>query len=335
MNQVMEWETRDAESVGIRPEKLKELDNGLNFQLGFIHSVVVVRRGSIAYEKYFHGFGPEDPQDVTSVTQGIISALIGIAIDQGHIQSVDQKIIDFFPEAAPRASDLLKRTLTIKHLLTMTAPYAWKGSDPLDRLRRQKNWTMFILEMLGQKGRAGDFQYSLSSAHLLSAILTRSTGVSTREYANEHLFRPLGIREIPDQKMKSFSKDDVFGKSITGWIKDPQDYNIGGWGLTLTPREMARFGYLYVNRGKWGDKQIVSEKWIEESLSQQLEDYGYLWWLREDNGIFTYIAVGIGGTYIYCIPEKELVVVVASKMDKMIIDRWELLEDYIIPGLID
>ncbi|NEW09009.1 serine hydrolase [Paenibacillus sp. SYP-B3998] len=335
MNNLTEWETREAESVGMRSDKLKELDNALNFQLGIINSVVVVRKGGIVFEKYFKGFGPQDIHDVTSVTQSIISALIGIAIDAGYIKSVDQKILDFFPEAASGASDLLKRSLTLKHLLTMTAPYAWKGSEPLDRLRRQKNWTMFILDMLGQKGKAGEFQYSLASAHLLSAIIKRSTGVSAREFANEHLFRPLGMREIPDQKMKSFSKDDVFGKNTTGWIKDPQDYNTGGWGLTLTPRDMARFGYLYVNRGKWDNKQIISENWIDESVAQHSEDYGYLWWLREDNGIATYIAAGIGGTYIYCIPEKELIVVIASKFDKMIIDRWELLEDYIIPAIIE
>ncbi|PEW10113.1 serine hydrolase domain-containing protein [Bacillus cereus] len=335
MNNVIDWEIRDAESVGMRSDKLQELEKALNFQLGIINSVVVVRKGCIVFEKYLNGFGPQNSCDVTSVTQNIVSALVGIAIDLGYIKSVDQKILDFFPEAASSASDLLKHSLTIKHLLTMTAPHAWKGREPLDRLRRQKDWTMFILKTLGQKGKVGEFQYSLASAHLLSAILTKSTGVSTREFANEHLFRPLGMREIPDQKMKSFSKEDVFGKNINGWIKDPQDYNTGGWGLTLTPRDMARFGYLYVNGGKWDNKQIISEKWIDESITQHSDDFGYLWWLREDNKILTYIGAGIGGTYIYCIPEKELVVAIASKMDKMIIDRWELLEDYIIPSVID
>lgn len=335
MNNVTEWVSSDAKSVGMSSDKLQELEKALNFQLGIINSVVIVRKGAIVFEKYFHGFGPKDRFDMTSVTQNIISALIGIAIDKGHIKSVDQKIIDFFPEAASKASDLLKRSLTIKHLLTMTAPHSWKGKEPLDRLRRQKNWAMFILKTLGQKGNAGDFQYSLASAHLLSAILTRGTGVSTREFANEHLFRPLGMSELPDQKMKSFSKEEVFGKNITGWIKDPQEFNTGGWGLTLTPREMACFGYLYVNRGKCEDKQIISEKWIDESTAQHAEDFGYLWWLREDNDIVTYLGAGIGGTYIYCIPEKEMVIAIASKVDKMIIDRWELVEKYILPAIIE
>ncbi|MFI2859293.1 serine hydrolase domain-containing protein [Paenibacillus sp. JSM ZJ436] len=332
MNHVIDWEIKDPATVGMLPDKLKELDNALNFQLGIIHGIAVVRKGSVVYEKYFRGFDAQNSHDLTSVTQCIMSALIGIAIDKGHIQSVDQKVLDFFPDASSRAGDVLKRSLTIKHLLTMTVPYGWKGSEPLDRLRRQKNWTLYILDTVASKGKA-EFQYSLASAHLLSAILTKSTGLSAREFAIKHLFQPLGIREIADQKMKSFSKDDVFGNNLTGWIKDPQDFNTGGWGLTLTLRDLVRFGQLYLNRGKWEDKQIISDKWIEESIKQHSEDFGYLWWLREDKGIESYFGVGIGGTYLYCIPEKELVVTILSKSDKMIIDRWELLENYIIPAI--
>lgn len=332
MNYVIDWEIKDPATVDMLPDKLKELDNALKFQLGIIQGIAVVRKGSVVYEKYFRGFGPQDIHDITSVTQCIMSALIGIAIEKGHIQSVDQKVLDFFPEASSGGDDVLKRSLTIKHLLTMTAPYGWKGSEPLDRLRRQKNWTLYILNTLASKGKA-DFQYSLASAHLLSAILTKSTGMFTREFANKHLFQPLGMREIADQKMKSFSKDDVFGNNLTGWIKDPQDFNTGGWGLTLTLRDLVCFGQLYLNRGKWEDKQIIPEKWVEESIKQHSEDFGYLWWLREDKGIASYLGVGIGGTYLYCIPEKELIVAIVSKVDKMIIDRWELLEDYIIPAI--
>lgn len=335
MNSLIDLETKDPAALGMSPEKLAELDNALNYQLGFINSVIIARKGNIVFEKYFQNFGPDDAHDITSVAQGVISALVGIAVDAGHIESIDKKVIDYFPEAAADASDLLKRTLTIRNLLTMTAPYGWKGKEPLDRLRRQKDWLTFILKVIGQKGKPGDFQFSLSNTHLLSAIITKTTGVSTREFANEHLFKPLGMREIPDQEMTSFSKDNVFGKSITGWIKDPQGYHTGGWGLTLTPRDLIRFGQLYLNNGKWGDKQVISESWVKDSIAQQCDDYGYLWWLREDDGIFTYLSAGIGGTYLYCIPEKDLVIGVVSKFDKMFIDRWELVEGYIIPAVLD
>jgi len=334
MGKSIQWEMKAAEEVDIDSEKLKGLGDALNYQPGIINSILIVRRGSTVYEKYFRGAGKENIHDVTSITQNITSSLIGIAIERGDIRGANQKVLDFFPEAAG-SSDILKQSLTIKHLLTMTTPYTWKGKEPLDRIRRQKNWTSFLLKSLGKNAKLGEYQYNLSSAHLLSAIISRSTGVSAREYANEHLFRPTGMREITDQNMKSFSKENMFGKNIMGWIKDPQDYNTGGWGLTLTARDMVRLGYLYVNKGKWEERQVIPERWIEESFAQHTEDFGYMWWMREDQDVVTYIAAGLGGTYIYCIPEKELVVVVVSDMDKMIIDRWELMEDYIIPSIMD
>lgn len=330
----IQWKIGKAEEAGLDSEKLSGLEKALNYQPGIINGMIVVRNGSCVYEKYFRGTGMADVHDVTSVTQNITSGLIGIAIEQGKIRDVNQKVLDFFPEVAG-SGEILRNSLTIKHLLTMTTPYTWKGKEPLDRIRRQKDWSSFLLKSLGKSNKLGEYQYNLSSAHLLSAIISRSTGVSAREYANEYLFRPTGMREIQDQKMKSFSKDSVFGKNITGWIKDPQDINTGGWGLTLTARDMVRFGYLYVNKGRWDDNQVIPESWIEESLVQHTEDFGYMWWMREDHSVVTYIAAGIGGTYIYCIPEKELVVAIVSEMDKAIIDRWELIEDYILPAIID
>ncbi len=333
MEHLKTWEKVSAESVGMNEQKLKELDSALNFQLGIVKGVTVLRKGQNVFEKYFKGVAPETSIDMTSVTQCIMSALIGIAIDKGYIKSVDDKVIDYFPEAAAKGSVFLKHSLTIENLLTMTTSYAWKKKEPLDRLRKQKDWHNFILSMVALKGKDGEISYNLSTSHLLSVILTKATGVSAREFANEHLFRPIGMREIPDQTMKSYSKDNIFGKSITGWIKDPQGYNTGGWGLTLALRDMARFGQLYLNKGKWGEQQIISQEWIESSIMQKTEDFGYLWWLRQDNDIKTYLAAGIGGTYIYCIPEKEIVVAIASEMSKMIIDRWEIIEEYVLPAV--
>ena len=104
--------------------------------------------------------------------------------------------------------------------------------------------------------------------------------MSAREFANERLFRPLGIEEIPDREMTSFRNEDVFGKNVSGWIKDPGGVTTGGWGLTMTPRDMARFGFLYLNRGRWDGQQIVPAAWIAESTAPNPNDYGYYWWLR-------------------------------------------------------
>lgn len=333
MENLTTWEKVSAESVGMNAEKLKELDNALDFQLGILMGITVLRKGRNVFEKYFQGAGPDTSIDITSVTQCIMSTLIGIAIDKGYIKSVQDKVIDYFPKTTVKGSDVLRNSLTLENLLTMTTSYAWKKKEPRDRLRKQKDWAEFILSMVGLKGKDGEFSYNLSTGHLLSVILTKATGVSAREFANEHLFKPLGMREIPDQTMDSYSKDAIFGKHIKDWIKDPQGYNTGGWGLTLTLRDMARYGQLYLNKGKWGDKQIISKEWIESSITQKTEDFGYMWWLREDNDILTYLGAGIGGTYIYCIPEKEIVVAIASQMSNMIIDRWEIIEEYVLPAI--
>ncbi len=341
-----EWRTTDPASVGMDPGKFTYLEDMIKSQYININGIAIVRKGYLTYEKYYNGYTPLDTHNVASVTKSFISALIGIAIDAGYIQSVDQKVLEFFPEYVSNPGDIRKRVITIRHLLTMTAPIASKTSgarwEPLDRLRRQPDWEKYILDLLGN-GQTGKFQYSTAGAHLLSAIITRTTGVCAREFANQHLFRPLGIKEIPDHDMKSFQLDDVFGKNVTGWIKDPQGNTTGGWGLTITLRDMARFGFLYLNRGIWENKRIISETWIVESIASHsdtwIDDpvakYGYLWWLREKDDIFAYAALGSGGNVICCIPEKDLVVAVASKIISKPQDPWLLLDKFIIPAVKD
>ncbi len=319
-------------------DKLLGLNQALTSQYRNINGIVVIRKGYIAYEGYSNGFGPDDTFHVASVTKSITSALIGIAIDKGYIKSVDEKVLTFFPEYPCGANDFLKRAVTIRHLLTMTAPFAWKTSDkirfePLDRLRRQRDWVTYILNLLGQNGPLGRFQYCTAGPHLLSAILSKATGMPAREFANQHLFRPLGMREIADYPMKGFGLKDVFGENLKGWVKDPSGITVGGWGLTITPRDMARFGFLYLNRGVWEDKRVVSEAWINESTAMNANKYGYLWWLRDEDGVYAYSALGSGGNVICCIPEKDLVVAIASKVVGKPRDPWWLLENCIIPAI--
>ena len=327
-----EWQTAEPESVGMRPDKLLELDKALRSQYRSIDGMVVVRNGYTVFERYNNGFGPGDTHTVASVTKSFTSALIGIAIDAGYIKDIEQKVLDFFPEYSPSAGE---RTIRMRHLLTMTAPIAWKtgakGYEPLDRLRRQRDWVMFILTLLGRNGQFGRFQYSSAASHLLSAIITRTTGMCACAFANERLFRPLGMGHIPEHDMKSFSLDNVFGKNVTGWIKDPQGNSTGGWGLCITPRDMARFGFLYVNRGMWDNKQIVSETWVNASTAPNAHGYGYQWWLQEA----AYAASGSGGNHIFCVPGKDLVVAIASKLASRPRDRWVLLNRCILPAITD
>lgn len=332
----IKWKAVDPVTLRMDSEKLSELEPMIKSEYSNINGIVVVKNGHIAYERYFNGYGPDDTHHVTSVTKSIISALIGIAIDERYIENVDQKVLDFFPEYVPDSADLQKREITIRHLLTMTAPYPFEDwHEPLDRMCMQPDWVKYILDMLGQKGSIGTFKYSTAGAHLLSTIITRSTGKSAREFANERLFRPIGMKEIPDHEMKAFGFDDLFGKNVKGWVKDPNGNSTGGWGLTLTPRDMARFGFLYLNHGIWDNNQIISKTWIDESTAMNLNKYGYLWWLREDDGVFAYLALGDGGNVICCVPEKDLIIAIASEFIINPLDRWKLIKECIIPAAVN
>ena len=331
------WRTAQPEAMGMRAEKLGELEKLLRSRQRHVNGVVVVRKGYIVFEWYRPGYGAGDTHNVASVTKSVISALVGIAIEAGFVQSVDQKILEFFPEYVPGAGDSQKRKLTLKHLLTMTAPIAWKtgarGYEPLNRLRRQRDWVKYILDLLGREGELGRFQYSSVCPHLISAVISRTTDRCAREFANERLFRPLGMKEIPDHEVTSFQRDDVFGKNVTGWIKDPGGITSGGWGLTTTPRDMARFGFLYLNRGTWDNTPVIPDAWIEESTAQNANGYGYYWWLRGEGSTFSYSAAGSGGNLICCVPGKDLVVAIVSKVVMKSPDPWQPVERYILPAV--
>ncbi|MED3084842.1 serine hydrolase domain-containing protein [Bacillus toyonensis] len=309
----------------------EELDYKIKEDYKNINGMLVVHKGNVVFENYYNGYGPDDAYHVASVTKTVISALIGICIDKGYIKSVDQKVIEFFPEYNVKSSEV-----TVRHLLTMTAPYPFVDwQEPLEELCTQQNWVQYTLNRMGNGGEIGSFKYSSAGAHVLSAIISSVTGKSACEFANEQLFQPLGMREIPNYNMKAFGFDDLFGKDVKGWVHDPNDITTGGWGLTLTVRDMAKFGRLYLNEGTYNRKQILSKSWIQESTAMNPNRYGYLWWLREEGGIFSYCAMGDGGNVICCVPEKGLVVVIASEVIPNAEDRWKLIKESIFPYLKD
>jgi CubicO group peptidase (beta-lactamase class C family) len=334
-----DWRRADPESVGMHAELLSNLEREIKVRFRSIAAFLVVRRGYLVFERYYGGFGQDDTHLVASVTKSFVSALIGIAIHQGFIEGVHQSVLGFFPEYAPGTRDHLKRQMTIKHLLTMTAGFQWRTGARnhelyIDRLRRSKDWVAFILDLPVRERSFGTFQYNSAASHLLSAIITRSTGRCAQEFAAEHLFEPLGMAQPAANMRHTYSQEEVFRNKAGGWPKDPQGNSIGGWGLVLKPRDMARFGYLYLNGGQWDGEQIIPQKWVEDSVSPHTPGYGYQWWLRDVNGVFAFSAVGQGGQHIFCVPQKDLVVVVASKLGSRWRDRWSLLEEFVIPAVV-
>ena len=257
-----DWRRADPAALDMRAELLAGLEREVSARFQRIRAMLITRRGQLVFERYFGGCGRDDVHLVASVTKSVVSALVGIAIDRGFIRGVDQRVLDFFPDYAPGGHERLKRRLTLKHLLTMTAGFQWRTGPRghelfLDRLRRSRDWVAFILSLPVKEGALGTFQYNSAVAHLLSAIITRSTGRCAREFAATHLFGPLGIDLPADDTPHGQSRADVFGNRGVSWPTDPHGNSTGGWGLVLRPRDMARFGLLYLNRGRWNGAQIV------------------------------------------------------------------------------
>lgn len=296
--------------------------------------IVILEAGQIVFEEYFGNSNSKSKIHIASVTKSILSALIGIAIEKGYIKSAEETVMEYFPEYTSISSNGVREKVTIQNLLTMTAPYSFNDwSEPLEAFCTSPDWIEFALQEMGQNGEIGAFKYSTASAHLLSAILTRVTGTSTREFANKFLFTQIGIDSINEYPMSSYGYDDLFGKRVKGWVHDPNNITTGGWGLTLTVREMARFGQLYLNNGFWNGKQIIPQDWIAKSTAPNLNHYGYMWWLFENHGLDAFAAMGDGGNTICCVPQKKLVVAIASHFIPNPKDRWLLVKDHILPAI--
>jgi CubicO group peptidase (beta-lactamase class C family) len=323
-------------------ENIKELEKIVNSDYSNIACIAVQKNGLILYDGYFNGYTAEAAFHVFSVTKSIISALIGIAIDKGYIRSIDQNVLDFFPDYTPKRGEKTAQRVTIRDMLTMTAPYKYK-SAPYTKYFASESWVKSALDLLGGKGEIGLFRYApLIGPDILSGILTNATGQSVLGFANETLFSPLGIDVTQNVVFNSKEEQLSIMKDHheSGWVADPQGLNTAGWGLFITPVDMVKLGQLYLNRGEWNGRQLVSAGWIDESTKIHSHwnalnlSYGYLWWIIDEND-HSYAAIGDGGNVIYVNPAKNLVVAIASLFKPVAKDRIEFIKKYIESKLAD
>jgi CubicO group peptidase (beta-lactamase class C family) len=318
------WKTTAPEDQGMQSQLLVDMledikDHGYNIQ-----SISITRNGYLVMDSYVHPFAENQKHEMRSVTKSVISALVGIAIDKGYIKDVNQTLADLFPNRKISNMDNLKQSITLKHLLMMGSGLdcndGWENNwAGLMTMRRTNDWVQYILNLPMEKAPGEWFHYCNGVSHLLSAVISEKTGMKTIDFAKKYLFGPLGIEDIK-------------------WETSPQGINIGYDKLWLQPKDMAKIGLLYLNKGKWEDKQIISSKWIEESIqpyqdSRLLEmKYGYQWWV---NLAGFYSANGAYGQFIYIVPDKNLVAVFTGYIEgiKQFISI-SLLKDYIIPAVV-
>ena len=297
-----EWNESPPEAQGL-DSAIIENGFGEAQKTSFINGIVIVRNGYLVAEKYFNDHDKNMTDLIYSATKSVMSALIGIAIEENIIDSLDQRMLDFFPQYVSLNIDPKKHDITIRHLLTMRA-----GFDTDDHISEQIQGCQNMIEaiiatpLIFNPGE--DFCYTSYGVHLLSGIITEATGISTLEYAKRMLFKSIGVHAV-------------------AWEMDQNGYMIGGGGLYATPRDMARFGYLYLEKGQVEGDQIIPSQWIEDSIQEliriddqwgEMEDvgYGYLWWTGKINAYSLYFASGFGGQFIMNIPVLNMVVAVTT-----------------------
>jgi CubicO group peptidase (beta-lactamase class C family) len=315
-----DWKVTTPEKQGMDDNWLGLLRLRIPEKLPHIRSVLVVRHGYIVLEEYFQGSKQEDLQQIASITKSITSILVGIAVKDGSIKNLNKPVEKYFSEFTDTNRAPQFKEITIKHLLTMTAGFDW-SDDNFSQFIGSPNQTQFttLLPITNKPGEK--FNYNTPAAHLLSFIITKMTGKRELEFANEQLFKPLGI-------------------SNCEWPADSQGLNLGGNGAAMRTRDMAKLGYLYLNNGRWGGKQIVAADWVKESIKQQSEGgfpegerYGYLWWVTNLKGHPAYFAGGYGGQFIYVIPDLDIVVVITSNLDKPHMDNRGIIGEFILPAV--
>jgi CubicO group peptidase (beta-lactamase class C family) len=292
-----------------------------------LNSLLVVRNGYLVSEVYVYPYSMEQAQDAYSVTKSVIATLVGIAIQKGFIKDVHQTLFSLFPSERVTNLDAEKKAIIIENLLAQTSGLDCNDNSATTGIAARmlcENWVNFVLSEAMVTPPGEEFNYSTSTIEVLSAVIQQTTGMSAREFANQYLFSPLGIGAIP----------------IERWPSDPQGVSTGGYGLVLTPQEMAKSGLLYLNNGQWDGQTIVAADWIKATTTSHSnlgdkKEYGYLWWIDPSGEWFA--ALGRGGQRIFIYPTKNLVVTFTASLpytnDTDLTPLLALIDQFILPSI--
>lgn len=304
-----QWRSCRPDAVGANTEKLLAVyDYAAN---GRFHTeaLLITRRGYIIGETYLNGFAPDQRHYSYSVAKSFTGTVVGIAIDEGYLPGVDQQVYQYFPEWQQPDTDPRKQHITVRHLLTMTSGITWNEDDYYNdpsqndayEMHRQPDMIAYVLNKTMRYTPGTQWYYSTGDSQLLSGVIEGATEESLYAYALPRLLEPLGIANI-------------------GWDHDASGHTHSGAGIRATAREYAKFGYLWLKKGRWDDREVVSENWILESMkpvSGSAPHYGYQWWRKpvlswSDASMIpdsTIIAWGIYTQQIFVIPEEQMVIV--------------------------
>jgi CubicO group peptidase (beta-lactamase class C family) len=299
------WQSSSPEEQGMDSKELAKL-----VDFGTVHSfdsLLVARHGKVVAEAYYAPYSAGIPHAINSCTKAVISTLTAIALKEGLLDNPSHRVMDFFGRQSIANVDDRKEAITVQSLLDMTSGIEWTerlgdssaaAVETESEMDSSPDWVKFILDRPMSSAPGDIFNYNSGNTHLLSAMLTKLTGMSTLEYAKSKLFGPLGITKV-------------------SWQHDPQGISNGGWGLSLLPRDMAKIGYLHLRKGLWEGQELLPPAWIDK-VSHATVDmrlgglrYSDLFWALPDKRV--YMAVGRNGQVIMVFSNLDVVAVTTGR----------------------
>lgn len=307
------WRLAPPETQGMSSVQLDEFWDQMN-ERADLGGFVLIRNGYLLYEVYYPGVGPDYLWRLASIAKSFTAGVLGVAMANGYITSINNSVLDYFSDRTFANPDPRKDAMTIRHLLTMSSGFESNAAT----MGFSSDWVQYLLDlpMLHEPGEV--WKYDGGCPHLISAIISKSTGIAMAELARNQLFTPMGISNFE-------------------WDADPQGNTIGFGNLALTLRDLAKFAYLYLNNGSWGSFQLLPADWVNECTKAHFlfsngYGYGYQWWV--DPIISGYSMRGAGGLRVFILPEHDLVLVIAGAIRYTYSDFYSVFEEYLFPAII-
>lgn len=314
------WRISSPEAQGMSSSRLEQASTALA-DLPYTWSFLVIRHDALVFERYYHGSAKNQSNNVHSASKSIWGAALGIAIDRARIPSADTTIASILPSRYVAVMSPETRTIKVRDLLTMTSGSRWDENTTETQIQQTPDWVAATLELPRAAAPGTMFNYSTGDTHLSSAVLTSATQTTACEFIHQYLLAPLGV-------------------VAEHWGRDPQGYFSGGYNFYVTPRELAKFGLLYLHNGQWNGRQLVPAAWVEASMTNQVDGgapygYGYDFWLRDIADHHVAMAWGFGGQMIYIIKDLDLVVVMTTNTREFTQDSFNglsIIEDDVLPA---
>lgn len=323
------WPTASLAELGFDPSLGDNIVAALpNFPAAT--GVVVVRSGQLAFEYHRNGYDADTLVDFRSVTKSVTSTLVGIALERGDVDSVDGTVGELLPDRIPAGADPAVADLAMRDFLTMTSGLQWDTAGDWQMLLAAENWVENTLSQTIVAAPGEVFLYNTGGSHLIGVMLAETIGRPLEDYAEEHLFGPLGIRR-------------------GDWMRSPQGEVNGGAGLELLPADAAKIGQLLLAGGEWNGQRVLPEDYATLATTRQSDGqsitgggvgvpYGFQWWVTDATGYEAFFALGYGGQYVYVVPALELVVVVAAGFedgdDPVLTSHRPIAEQIVIPAIV-